>query len=452
MKRQLLTWLAAGICCSAAAQNAGHFDVHLNGLPRCAFEDVLQKGHISYPDLARAYQAQAPAARGSGVVYDVPVVFHILYPSTHPEWNIPDSVVANQIAVLNKAYRKQNADTSFIRTPFKSLAGDAQIQFHLATTDPQGQPTNGITRTLTTRLYFGASDASLDTMEQMKHTATGGTDAWPGAHYLNIWVGNLSDSAGQLSVLGFGTPPINPLPSTWPAGTETLIGSMVDGVVLQVHTVGSNSSLNAALQGIYTKGRAAVHEVGHYLGLQHIFGSNGGGPAQCGALADDGIADTPEQSTNSFDNNSGTTCPPSNKNSCGSGTAGDLPDMWEDYMDYARDACQVMFTNGQIALMRSVLASQRSALTGTPNAIAGVTARPSLMIYPNPAATQIAVAVNGPVSEITMLNFLGQKVLELNGAAAAAKVYDVSTLPAGNYLLMVGYAGRQYTGRFSISR
>lgn len=453
MKKLFSLLLCAGAALSVSAQQSAPFTVTLKDLPQCAFDKVLKKANVNYLDLQHAYRSSASAfagAKTTDVVYDIPVVFHIVYSASTPTFNIPDSVVENQVAVLNECFRMRNADTGSLRSYFKPFAGDAEVQFHLATTDPQGNPTTGITRTVSNRFYFGSADGSLDSLERMKHTSQGGIDAWPTDKYLNIWVGNMSDSAGQLSVLGYGVPPLNPLPNNnWPAGSDAELASLVDGVVLQTHVVGSNSSLNAAIHGIYTKGRAAVHEVGHYLGLQHIFGSSDGSTATCSALDDDGIGDTPEQSTMSFDNNSGVSCPPATKNSCGSGASNDLPDMWEDYMDYARDACQVAFTKDQIAIMRDVLANQRSSLTN-PVSVPSVPVTLSYNVYPNPATGQVTISFAGTVSDMAVYNFVGQKVMQLDGAAANKKQYDISKLPAGNYLMAIKSGEKQITSKFVV--
>ena len=454
MKNIWTTICATAIFAGAHAQQTGNpAEIKLDGRLRCGFEQVLDKVHVPYSALIDAYrsgdQSTPIAGKGTGVVYDIPVVFHIVYSTATPTFNISDNIVQNQIGVLNKAYRKQHADTGNVRSFFKPLSGDAEIQFHLATIDPQGNPTTGITRTVSSRTYFGATGGDLDSLERMKHTATGGHDPWPTTKYLNIWVGNMTDANGQLSILGYAIPPLNPIPPNWPAGADVQLAGLTDGVMLQTHSVGDNNPLSAALQGTYTKGRAAVHEIGHYLGLQHVFGSNGGGTPSCGAIADDGIGDTPVQSTQSMDQST-PGCPSATKNSCGAGTTGDLPDMWENYMDYARDACQTMFTNGQIAIIRSVMANQRNTLLHSLS-VPGV-AGSAFGIYPNPAQSKISVILTGVVTKASIRNMLGQEVAHFSGSAAGSKSYDISSLPAGNYVLLLEAGDRTVANKFSIIR
>ena len=55
----------------------------------------------------------------------------------------------SQIDVLNRDYRKNNADISKIPSVWKNIVADCQIEFFLATRDPNGNPTTGITRAQT---------------------------------------------------------------------------------------------------------------------------------------------------------------------------------------------------------------------------------------------------------------------------------------------------------------
>ncbi|MEZ5974310.1 MAG: hypothetical protein R3E96_05570 [Planctomycetota bacterium] len=71
-------------------------------------------------------QATVPDASynpGGGVLYDIPVVVHVLY-STSGTGNIPDARIFEQIQILNE--------------DFGTLSG-GNIQFHLATVDPERQ-------------------------------------------------------------------------------------------------------------------------------------------------------------------------------------------------------------------------------------------------------------------------------------------------------------------------
>jgi len=455
-----LLFFTGSIITGAIAQQGSFQEIKYIGGERCGFDKVLEKAHFQYEAVMKNYEtiiAQskmgAPQAKTTDVVYDIPVVFHVVYNAGMPSFNIPDSVLINQISVLNKAYRKTHSDTGNTRAIFKSLSKDAEIQFHLATKDPSGNPTTGITRTISSHVYFGSSSGmpDMDSFERVKKTASGGIDPWPVTKYLNIWVTNLTDNQGQLSVLGYAIPPLNPIPNNWPAGSDAGLAGFVDGVVLQAHAVGDNNALSAQLQGTYTKGRCAVHEVGHYLGLMHIFGgTSGSSSSDCGtAIVSDGIGDTPEQSLISVVQGGG--CASATKNSCGAGVAGDLPDMWENYMDYTNDVCQTMFTNDQIVIMRSVMANQRNPLND-PN----VSAVPSLFrkeitIYPNPAKDKLTLSYDGTISSVQIFNFLGSVVYQVKGNQLNSKEIYFGNLPKGNYIIKAQCAdGEVLAGKFTV--
>ena len=112
----------------------------------------------------------------------IPVVVHVVYKTD--EQNISDEQIKSQIEVLSADYRKKNADLSSVPGVFQPVVADVRIEFSLATTDPNGNPTSGITRTQTSVASFSDDDA-------VKSTATGGADPWPRDTYLNIWVCDL---------------------------------------------------------------------------------------------------------------------------------------------------------------------------------------------------------------------------------------------------------------------
>src|SRR5919107_609174 len=80
-------------------------------------------------------------------IIKIPTCVHIVYNT--PEQNISDEQVHSQIRILNEDFRKRNADSSSIPSAFQALAADSRIEFHLAVRDPDGNSTNGITRTST---------------------------------------------------------------------------------------------------------------------------------------------------------------------------------------------------------------------------------------------------------------------------------------------------------------
>ena len=268
----------------------------------------------------------------------IPVVVHVIYDTAAQ--NISDAQIKSQIAILNQDYRKTNPDVASTPAVFKSLCGDSRIEFELASTDPAGQATTGITRTQTARTSF-------DDTDQMKSAATGGHDAWPADKYLNLWtVPRLTSPQGDL--LGY---------AQFPGGAAA-----TDGVVILHSAFGNTGTATAP----FNLGRTATHEIGHWLNLRHIWGDDGGG-----CNGDDFVADTP----NCADHNFGKPVFP--HVSCNNGPNGDL---FMNYMDYTDDDSMFMFTNGQILRMQACLDTDRSAIGHTKPA-------PTLALSDNPTIT-----------------------------------------------------------------
>ena len=228
----------------------------------------------------------------------IPVVIHVVY-RTSTE-NISDEQIQTQLDVLNDDFRRLNSD----QTNQWPQAADAEVEFCLASVDPDGNATSGITRTSTTVNGFGTNDA-------VKFTSSGGIDAWPAADYLNIWVCNIGGG-----ILGY---------AQFPGGNPA-----TDGVVNGYQYFGTTGTATAP----FNLGRTMTHEVGHYLNLRHIWGDG-----NCNA--DDFVSDTPNSDAPNYG------CA-SSHSSCSS------LDMVQNYMDYSDDACMNLFTQGQADRMAAL--------------------------------------------------------------------------------------------------
>ena len=245
----------------------------------------------------------------------IPVVVHVVYRT--PEENITRAQIRSQIAVLNRDFQAKNRDKSQVPEVWKGLVADARIRFALATTDPTGQPTSGITRTKTTRSDF-------DTNDTVKSAATGGVDPWPSDRYLNIWVCTIARS-----ILGYAQFPGGP-PDT-------------DGVVILNTACGTRGTAAAP----FHLGRTGTHEVGHWLNLRHIWGDT----EDCSGS--DFVADTPNAEGPNFGK------PTFPRVSCNNGPSGD---MYVNYMDYVDDDAMCMFTPQQVARMHAALDGPRKTI------------------------------------------------------------------------------------------
>ena len=341
--------------------------------PYCGSDDALHIKSIKYPwykqsadnVFQRALEYSQSSSLNRDIVYQIPVVFHIVY-NTDAQ-NLSDDVIQSQLTALNEDFRRLNENAENTRDIFLPFAGDPEIEFYLATEDPNGNPTTGITHTYTTRSGFPYIDfADLFTgnisLDEVKSSDTGGVDAWDTYRYMNIWVCNVEESfLGQ--VLGFAYPPIDVQDALdsldydtvpdWSSFEGAISNANLQGIVLHYPVVGPNNP-QADDDGILGNeyGKTLVHEAGHYLGLRHIWGD---ALLESGCSVDDGIEDTPNQeAASSFTCNF-------NQDSCSDG-ANDLPDMVENYMDYSNDQCMNMFTNIQIDVMRAVLEIARPGL------------------------------------------------------------------------------------------
>jgi hypothetical protein len=247
----------------------------------------------------------------------IPVVVHVIHSgqAIGVGSNIPLSQIEAQIRILNEDYRRQNQDASLTPSQFLPVAADANIEFVLAKQDPQGLPTNGIVRIQGKSSSYSPSDATL----------IGQLSQWDPNEYLNIWVTSLT-----MPYIGYASFPISDLPGL----SFSPSSATVDGVTIDYRYFGVGGSAATNFQG-----RTATHEIGHYLGLRHIWGDGG-----CGI--DDFVADTPLQdASNNF------CTPDTTKESCGN------LNMIQNYMDYTPDACMNLFTKGQVERFNVVLAN-----------------------------------------------------------------------------------------------
>lgn len=258
--------------------------------------------------------------RGQALVI-VPVVVHIVLQDPN---SISDAQVQSQINVINQDYNAENSDSVYIPGVWKSIFGDMRIQFCLAERTPEGDPTTGIDRVVTNAAQF----SDLNGAANVKHTSTGGADAWDPAEYLNIWVCNLGGND-----LGIGTPPGSTIPDE-------------QGVVIQYNAFGTIGNLLPA----FNKGRTATHEIGHYFNLLHPWGL-GDGSCSPG----DSVADTPPESQPVYG------CPafPYLQDACSPNFPGV---MFDNFMGYANDSCMNIFTDGQVTRAQAALFDYRSSL------------------------------------------------------------------------------------------
>ena len=104
-------------------------------------------------------------------VITIPVVIHVVHKNTHANigigTNISDAQIEDALRILNEDFSKTNPEfPNPPRNTFVNLATDVQIQFCLASTDENGNPTNGVTRTSTTKADFDPDTEANDMKKQ----------------------------------------------------------------------------------------------------------------------------------------------------------------------------------------------------------------------------------------------------------------------------------------------
>jgi PKD repeat protein len=266
-------------------------------------------------------------------IYTIPVIVHVIHNSNEAVGqgrNISQAQINSQIDVLNEDFRRTNADAAQTPAPFAAVAADVEIQFCLAMVDPNGTPLAqpGIRRIAATSIS-GLSNTttgySTTTVDNVIKPAT----QWDPNRYFNIWVCQL-----QGGLLGYAQFPSN----SGLSGLNANGGAAnTDGVVIGYNYFGRVGNVTAP----FNLGRTATHEVGHWLGLRHIWGD--------GNCASDFCNDTPTQS------NSTSGCP-SYPNAAGcTGVPNPPGRMFQNYMDYSNDGCMNVFTANQKTRMRTVM-------------------------------------------------------------------------------------------------
>jgi len=251
----------------------------------------------------------------------IPVVIHNVYKLA--EQKIDLQTVLQQIESINKDFNAQNNDLELVDDNFKPLIANVAFRFILVDKDLEGNDFDGIN--------YKRSD--IDTFKMNQHPNVKlpikGIKAWKPNEYINIWVCNLE--AGISGYASYPTPYFQD-----------------DGIVIHYQNFGVE---NQVAKPPFHLGRTLTHELGHYFGLQHLYGEE---LTDCSK--DDGLADTPK--TNRLYKG----CPKLGENPNLCNDLYSKQDMVQNFMNHTNDGCMQMFTQNQKALMQYHLIQHRNGL------------------------------------------------------------------------------------------
>ncbi len=383
---RILLFLLLLFCANLRSQNSCLFDSRMESWSEERTGFLERKKEVDNKIQDNIHRANSRSE------IQIPVVVHLVW-SQATEF-LSDQMILSQIEALNRDFNKKNGDQSKVPEAFKSLIAEVGIQFYLADVDPDGEASNGILKIKTKVDSFGFSNA-------IYYTDRGGSDAWDTQKYLNIWVCNIGKN-----ISGFGS---------YPGLTEP----KETGVIVDYRYFGINGHSR------YGLGRVAVHEVGHFLGLKHTWGED----SQCGT--DDEVEDTPAQQRAYIG------CPDYPQSSCGT------DDLFMNFMDYVRDPCMLMFTEGQKLRMLSVLLVYRPGLMRESNAFDDTVnlSNNKFRVFPNPATAYIHIDfefLQKSVKKWMLFSSGGQLLLQGEIFVNDQFELEISDLPAGIYFLKIG--------------
>lgn len=423
--------------CILVSQTNGYSQVD----PRCLTPQYDSLLHTRYPGLGQhrdklnqmVMQARSKAlnrahlrTNATETTIIIPVVIHVIhntrsgYVGGASNGNISDEQILSQLEVLNEDYRRKEGTNGFNTNP---VGADVNIEFHLATLDPNGNPTTGIVRVFDEQASF-----DINTDDQKLKAIS----YWPSNRYLNIWVTSLKNK-----YLGYAQfPDVNDVPGLSPIGGL----EKTDGVVINHTNFGRRTG--TVTSKVYGDGRTTTHEVAHWLGLLHTWGDD-----DCG---NDYCEDTPEASG------------PNNTTSCTdlfstcSGT--EIRNMIENFLDYSPDLCMNVFTQNQKERIRLVMevSPRRAELVRRSSEAFKSAEDNTVHIGPNPATDFANIYVNySDLSniKIEVVDIVGRTMNTVSYSLSGNRLaLDVRSIPNGLYFVRVASDNQTNTVKLMVKK
>ncbi|GAO44107.1 M43 family zinc metalloprotease [Flavihumibacter petaseus] len=253
----------------------------------------------------------------------IPIIVHVIYTDRAHQAendrentieNISRQTILNELKDLHDDFLLLNADTSGVLPIYKPKIANPDIEFYLADTIIQegGEPgIKRINKNNRSKLYNKSRIINHE-------------------RYLNIYIGNIPGS-------------FSPSDTPWEFPRK-------DAVYVEFKWVGHGY-------------RIFTHEVGHWLGLLHPWGTgNATGDAESCSTGD-GLRDTPAQKEATELDAKCETCPPPFGNAVDKSCTPGEPSNYNNFMDYS--GCRKMFTKDQVTLMRDNINKHRQTLLFT---------------------------------------------------------------------------------------
>ena len=430
--RTLLTTLLLSVCLISFGQKAitqspftGKVTATQTLKRNCFTDDMERKLQEKYPDRMSTHDferklaaviRQNPTARMSEEIYRIPTIVHVVHNGEQvgTDANITEAQVLSQFDILNEDFRRLGNGFNE-----HEAGADVFVEFYPVTLDPDGIPLDepGINRIDGEEDFWGQS--AIET--NLKPNTI-----WDPERYFNIWVVNFGgDLEGVLGYAQF--PSLSGL-----AGLNEDGGpAETDGIVVGYQFFGNTGNVQAP----FDLGRTTTHEVGHWLGLRHIWGDGG-------CEVDDFCDDTP--------NAGGPNYGCSENDSC----TGDGPDMIENYMDYTDDACMNIFTLDQKARIRAVLevSPRRNTLLGPACEDAEsvqlgtvTTTAPQWYTYTSAAEKVVTISSVGQTTEntyVAVYNDCNQLPINFSDDALGSEQSQLSVLVGANETIKINWSAR----------
>lgn len=419
-----------------------------NGLIRCVsaeYEEYLQEtipGRQTREEfeswikkeIAAVKTRRMAAPDGVAEIITIPVVVHVIHngDAVGSNENIADEQVLSQITVLNQDYRRMVDTPGYNENP---VGADVEIQFCLAKTDPNGNPTTGIDRV---NLGVASWNSENSIENNLKLNTT-----WNSSEYFNIWVCNFGSDMGD--ILGYAQFPN--APAVPGVGGSSNGSASTDGVVIGYKFFGSRLIYaNGTYEFPYDRGRTTTHEIGHALGLFHISGDNQDCTPNTIDSDKDYCPDTPAIYEQNYLCNQVDSCP----NSPGQ-------DMIENYMDYTPDRCMNVFTQDQKERVLAVMQSGARRASLRTSTVCEVSAGRDdfellnrINVYPNPAQDVLNIATeNGELPDsYSIYNSLGQTVANVKVSSNANLTVNTSAYSNGIYFIKIDKGSQSKTVKF----